>query len=226
MIELSDVAIEKLLSELNEDHSTIGFLGYASAYDAICKFLDRNKHIRMNANVSSAIAMSEGLNDYTKKAMEKHFHCSCISRYSNVENGMIAQQMPGITNEFYINFASYYVELLNLENNNTCSLGKPGRIVVTDFYNKAMPLIRYDTGDIGTMGERIMNGKKFPVLEKIEGRKMDMVFNSNGDLVSSFTITNGMWKYTELNQYQFIQKGKKEYHFKLNCDQPFKENLN
>lgn len=220
VFELSDAAIEKLLIGLNKDSSTIGFLGYASAYDAICRFLDKHPSFKIRAKVRSAIGMSEALNQYTKEAMQRHFNCSCVSRYSNVENGMIAQQ-PANGNEFHINFASYYVEVLNLENNDACTFGKAGRIVVTDLYNEGMPLIRYDTGDIGVMNEKIINGKTIPVLEKIEGRKMDMVFNSNGDLVSSFTITNGMWKYTELKQYQFIQRGKNQYLFKLNCDEPF-----
>lgn len=221
VLELSDDAIRKLIAKLNSDSSTIGFLGYASAFDAICRFLDENKNIRIKAKVRSAIAMSEALNEYTSTAIERHFKCSCVSRYSNVENGIIAQQSISGAKEFYINFASYHVEVLNLNDNNTSAMGKEGRIVVTDLYNKAMPLIRYDTGDIGVMNEKKVNGKKIPVLEKVEGRKMDMVFNTKGDLVSSFTITNSMWKYAELKQYQFIQTDKNKYLFKLNCTLPF-----
>lgn len=222
VFELSDTAIQKLLNRLNQDKSTIGLLAYASAFDAICRFLDKNEYIKIKAKVQSAIAMSEALNEYTKEAMQRHFNCTCISRYSNVENGIIAQQFKSGGDEFYINFASYFVEVLNLDNDDVCPMGRVGRIVVTDLYNEAMPMIRYDTGDIGSMNEKIIAGKLIPILQKIEGRKMDMVFNTAGDLVSSFTITNGMWKYTELKQYQFIQTGISEYLFKLNCTLPFK----
>ena len=221
VLELSDEAIEGLLEKINADKSNIGFIAYASAFDAICRFLDTNKNYKITAKVRSSIAMSEALNDYTKEAMKRHFKCKCISRYSNVENGMIAQQSLNGGNEFYINFASYYVEILNLNDNDPCPNGKEGRIVITDLYNEGMPMIRYDTGDIGVMNEKLVNGQKIPVLEKIEGRKMDMVFNTNGDLVSSFTITNSMWKYNEIKQYQFIQISKNKYLFKLNCDLPF-----
>jgi phenylacetate-CoA ligase len=222
VFELSDGAIKQLINKINADKSTIGLLAYASAFDAICRFLDANPSIKIKAKVNSAIAMSEGLNDYTKEAIQRHFNCVCISRYSNVENGMIAQQALSGGKEFYINFASYFVEVLNFDNNESCPFGKEGRIVITDLFNKAMPMIRYDTGDIGVMNEKIIEGKKIHLLEKIEGRKMDMVFNTSGDLVSSFTITNSMWKYTELIQYQFIQIQKDQYLFKLNCDVPFK----
>lgn len=218
---LSDAAIQTLIDAINADASTIGFLAYASAFDAICRYLDKNPHIKITANVQSAIAMSEALNEYTKQGMQKHFNCQCVSRYSNVENGMIAQQQVGAANEFYINFASYYVEVLNIDNDKPCTIGQAGRIVVTDLYNQAMPLIRYDTGDIGVLAHKNINGVDTPILQKIEGRKMDMVFNTAGHLVSSFTITNGMWKYTELSQYQFIQTGKATYLFKLNCTETF-----
>ncbi len=218
---LSDASIQTLIDTINADKSTIGFLAYASAFDAICRYLDKNPHIKITANVQSAIAMSEALNEYTKQAMQKHFNCHCVSRYSNVENGMIAQQHANAANEFYINFASYYVEVLHIDNDVPCTLGQAGRIVVTDLYNQAMPLIRYDTGDIGVLAQKNINGIDTPILQKIEGRKMDMVFNTAGHLVSSFTITNGMWKYTELCQYQFIQTDKATYLFKLNCDETF-----
>ncbi len=221
VFDLSDAAIEQLLVRLNKDQSTIGLLAYASAFDAICRFLDRHPQMQIKSNVQSAIAMSEALNDYTKEAMQRHFNCVCISRYSNVENGMIAQQSTDGSGIFFINFASYYVEVLNMDDDQTCQMGMPGRVVVTDLCNEAMPMIRYDTGDIGILNEQLVNGNPIPVLEKIEGRKMDMVFNTNGHLVSSFTITNGMWKYTELTQYQFIQASKTCYLFKLNCGTPF-----
>jgi phenylacetate-CoA ligase len=221
VFELSDEAIEKILKKVNTDKSNIGFLAYASAFDAICRYLELNKNFKIKAKIKSVIAMSESLNDYTKEAMQRHFKCKCISRYSNVENGIIAQQSLNGGKEYYINLASYYVEILNMHDNGICAKGQEGRIVVTDLYNEGMPMIRYDTGDIGVMNEKMVDGRKIPVLEKIEGRKMDMVFNTNGDLVSSFTITNNMWKYTEIKQYQFIQISKNKYLFKLNCDLPF-----
>jgi len=48
-----------------------------------------------------------------------------------------------------------------------------------------------------------------------------MVYNTHGNLVSSFTITNNMMLYPESKQYQFIQLGRSEYYFKLNPDGNF-----
>lgn len=225
VFDLSDDAIKVLLDKINKDKSTIGFLAYASAFDAFCRYMAANNCKPVKANVRSVIAMSESLNDFTKEHMKKYFGSTCVSRYSNVENGIIAQQDVDGSNEYYINLASYHVEILNVDNDTVCEYGKPGRIVITDLYNFGMPMIRYDTGDIGVMKLMTVNGKQVPVLDKIEGRRMDMVFSTTGGLVSSFTITNTMWKYTELKQYQFIQKGSREYLFKLNCEKPFEKEI-
>lgn len=82
-------------------------------------------------------------------------------------------------------------------------------------------MIRYDTGDLGVFKSGDFDGKPAKYLESVEGRKMDQIYKTNGQLVSSYVITNNMWKYKEIKQYQFIQFGEKEYLFKLNTGDKF-----
>ena len=77
-----------------------------------------------------------------------------------------------------------------------------------------MPIIRYDTGDIAKLG---LNKDGLLELEQIEGRKMDVIYDSKANLVSSFVVYTKFYKYYHLlKQYQFIQQGEKEYEIKLN----------
>jgi len=218
VMDLSDEKIDTIIKALERDKSNKGILSYASALEAMCRYMDTSNHLKV-PRINSVIAMSEGLNNYTKEASKKYFSTNVVSRYSNVENGIIAQQMPNQSNEFIVNWASYFVEILELDNDNQVALGKPGRIVITDLFNYAMPMIRYDTGDIGILNWDA--NQKAKVLSNVEGRKMDMVYDTSENLMSSFTITNNMWLYTEIKQYQFIQISKKQYLFKLNLSQPF-----
>jgi len=55
-----------------------------------------------------------------------------------------------------------------------------GEIVVSGLENKAMPLIRYCTGDIGKLGEKCSCGRNTKTLE-VFGRK-DQVFNGMTEL--------------------------------------------
>lgn len=150
--------------------------------------------------------------------MSHYFGVDAVSRYSNVENGIIAQQVNQST-FFLVNWASYVVEILSISSNERVENGTIGRIVITDLFNSAMPFIRYDTGDFGTL--EWSEKYKQLVLKSVEGRKMDQVFNTKGELVSSFTITNNMWFFQEILQYQFIQLGPNSYQFTLNVGEKF-----
>ncbi|WP_373517303.1 CoF synthetase [Pricia sp.] len=221
VFKLDDDKIKALLDSVKTDTSPKSILGYASALDRIVKYLERNPTDMSKANVISIIAMSESLDGPTKKTLGAYFNCPVVSRYANLENGMFAQQTSWSGNDFLVNLASYHIEILDLHENIPVKEGEMGRIVVTDLFNRAMPIIRYDTGDLGILGKSEKNGKTHQVFQKIEGRKMDAIYNTKGEVVSSFTITNSMWKYIELAQYQFIQMSRKEYKFKLNAVEKF-----
>jgi len=124
-------------------------------------------------------------------------------------------------NEFHLNTASYVFEILKLGKDEPIEDGELGRIVVTDLYNYGMPIIRYDTGDLGIKKSSSNCSFNTPVFTSVEGRRMDMIFDTKGEIISSFTITNNLWRYPEIVQYQFIQTGEKEYEFILNLEEEF-----
>lgn len=220
VIKLNDDKIDSLLDKMKKDNSIIGILGYGSALELICKYLDHHPETSVRKNVRSIISMSESLNEYTKDTMENYFGVPVVSRYSNLENGILAQQERDGTDKYLVNTASYKLEILHLDYDEPVKDGQLGRIVVTDLFNYAMPMIRYDTGDVGAMlpaGER--DPKRY--LSVVEGRKLDLLYDTKGELVSSYIVYKNMWQYTEINQYQLIQEGPKEYTFKINSDEGF-----
>ena len=220
VVNLSEEAISKEIDNLESKYENISFLGYPSALENIASHINKNRKM-LSFKVNSIITMSESLDNSQRELMKKSFKCNNVfSRYSNVENGIIAQQIKPDSSDFMINTSSFIVEILNEKNENVDN-GKLGKIVVTDLFNKGMPLIRYDTGDLGSKSISEIDGIKCQILNRVEGRRMDTIYNTKGELISSFNITNGMWDYSELLQYQFIQKTNKEYIFKLNAPDGF-----
>lgn len=217
VIDLDDKKIEEFIRQLENDNSTFGFLGYSSALELVARYLEKNRKEPVKAKVGSIISMSEALNEYTKITLPVYFNVPVLSRYSNIENGIIAQQEDKSGTEFFINSASYYIEILDVNSDNPVKDGELGRIVVTDLYNYAMPMIRYDTGDVGAF-----NPDDRGYLSRIEGRKLDLIYDTKGALVSSYIVYKNMWQYTEINQYQLIQCGEKDYIFKVNSNETFK----
>lgn len=213
--DLEDDKILKLVHQLENDRSTKSILAYTSSLQSICKYLDRQEGRIWNFKVNTVIAVAEGLNDYVRTAIKKYFNCEVISRYSNSENGIIAQQgLASINTDFKINWASYYIEILDLNRDVPVEYGISGRIVITDLFNYSMPLIRYDTGDVGVLGLDTEDKDGALVLKSIDGRKMDMFTNTKGEFISSH-IVHHILQVEEIDQFQFVQENYKDYILKL-----------
>lgn len=206
----------KVIKDLIASKSTNSWLGYASSYEGICKYLDENKHPPIPNKLKSIIAMSERLNDYTKDTMYKYFNTEVVSRYSNIENGILAQQPLGNKKYFEINEASYYVEILSLDSDKPLEDGQSGRIVITDLFNYCIPMIRYDTGDIGIKNS--IDSKS--IFTSVNGRKVDVIYDANGNIITVNLGSLGN-NYPVLNQFQLIQRAKGTYHFKMNVNHKF-----
>ena len=220
VLNLNDKVIESLLDDWQNQRQPFGIIGYASALESISKYLRSNSISEFKTKVNSIITISETLDPMVKEHLTAVFGVQVVSRYSNVENGIIAQQPITNENYFEVNERSYFIETFDLNEDKPVANGSVGRIVLTDLYNFGMPMIRYDTGDIGMIKRE--DGKL--VLEQLSGRKLDVLYNTAGSQVNALLVYKNMWQYTELDQYQLIQKGKKLYQIIISSSQPFQRN--
>ncbi|MBR9853693.1 MAG: CoF synthetase [Algicola sp.] len=214
---LTNTRVEHFLDLLAKSPQPKSILGFPSALEQICKYIDTNNVKPRLKNLKGLIANSEYLNDYTRDAVENLLGAPIYSRYSSEELGIIAHQTKFSGKHFEVNWASYFVEILDMEKDIAAKEGCYGRLVITDLFNRSMPLIRYDTGDIAMFNE----GDNC-LLKTVEGRKMDMVYDTNGNLLSSYVVYTKFYPFYDLlHQYQFIQVGQKEYLIKLNLKDEF-----
>lgn len=216
---LNHESLEKTVDKISRESEYISLIGYSSGFRDLCDHIKKKK-LKLNTKVSSIIAISEALGPKTKNDMEANFNTQVLSRYSNAENGIIAQQFPNAGNNFHINWASYFVEILEVDTDKPAAYGNLGRIVITDLFNYCMPMIRYDTGDLGVMEIDNNPFNNAPVLTKVEGRKMDVLFDTKGNRVTPF-LAYELEQFQELKQFQVIQEGKTQYIVLLNTERPF-----
>ena len=218
--DLSDNAIKEKLKFIVDYSKGCGamVMGYASTLTAFQKYFDKYGYDDVEgANVYGVVSGSEMLYDATRLSIEKAFNCRCVSRYANEENGFLGQDCEE-NNTFLMNRADYFVEILKMNSDEAAEVGEVGRIVVTDLYNYAMPMIRYDTGDVGARVKVIHNGIERYAVGSFGGRIVDSVKDSKGNLVSPHAITNLMWKYQNIIQFQFVQKSIGNYKLFLNAN--------
>ena len=219
ILNMSEQGIAQLMAKLNKRKGRVSFLTYPTALEKICQYIDELDDNPIAFNTKSIITISEYQNQYTRQNTLKYFGVTPLSRYSNNETGIMAQQICAVDERFRINDSSYVMEILELKSDHRVPNGQLGRIVLTDLFNFATPLIRYDTGDIGKME---IDADGIPYFTHISGRKVDQLYDTKGNLISSH-LSLRLMDYGKFKQYQLVQKSKTEYHINLNTDKPVDE---
>jgi phenylacetate-CoA ligase len=84
--------------------------------------------------------------------------------------------------------------------------GVEGNLVATLLVNQAMPLLRYRTGDRGSLLTGSCGcGHPFPLLGMVTGRRADVLVLAGGWRVSPYALTCAMEQVTEVLRYQVTQ---------------------
>ena len=176
---LNDDTLKRIVEVLKEE-KVKNILSYASTLDVISKYMLEHNEEQNKYSVKSIFSSSELLQEETRKILKKIFKCNVYSRYSNQENGILAQEIS--SNEYYrLNEADYYIEFLKIDSDEEANKGEISRIVVTDLYNYATPIIRYDTGDLAIYDEDKYGNK---IIKELYGRREDLIYNTRGRVVS------------------------------------------
>jgi len=140
--------------------------------------------IRPDGVISAAMT----LHDWQRGVIEEAFGCAVTNRYGCEEVSLIAcecEEHRGL----HLNADSVYCEVVP---DDRLSAGpKAGRLLVTDLTNRAMPLIRYQVGDVVIPSERTCAcGRGLPLIEQVVGREADYVLTPAGSLISGISLTD------------------------------------
>ena len=120
------------------------------------------------APLEQILTLADSVDDSLRDLVQEVFGAKIVDRYSSVEFGMIALQCPK-HNHLHVISPNVYVEVVD-ENDQPVPIGTPGRILITSLHGFAMPLLRYEQGDIVTMGDKCDSGITWPVIESVHGR--------------------------------------------------------
>lgn len=197
-----------LCNHLKKRTNSIIF-GYASSVCDFYNFL-RNRQIDpKNLKIKLVVCDSDELTLRNKRALEKYFSCPVINRYDNEENGLLAITKP-YDDKFITNYTSLYFELLDINSDTSVAPGEVGRVVITDYFNKAMPLIRYDTGDLAVSNDISGNIR---TLSALKGRSSDYLYSVDGKKISGVAISGITEIFASIERYQLVQNSKSDFIF-------------
>lgn len=190
---------------------------YSSALTALAGYIRRH-HVDISSwKVEMIFSMGEALPQGTYDLLKEIFGFAPVRSYGNNENGFIAVQLNE-EDRYTADLYNYYIEILKLDADQPAAPGETGRIVVTDLYNQAFPMIRYDTGDTGKFVRVVdENGRIHGYFTEIYGRRGSLLYNTSGEPLSIHVFMNVLINLEgRVRQAQCIQWEKNRYELKLN----------
>ena len=183
--------------------------GYASSVCDFMRYVKREGVDTSKFKIKLIVCDSDELTVANKRELEKTFSCPVINRYDNEENGLLAISMP-YSEEMRVNHPGIYVELLHPDRDEPVAPGEIGRVVVTDLYNHAMPLIRYDLGDLAVSHDPV---GRIRTLSAFAGRAADCIYAPDGRMVSSVAVSGITEVFDTVVKYQMVQESRDAYTF-------------
>ena len=188
-------------------------MGYTSALAAVADDLLR-ADLRLSVPLRAVVTIAETLSPDRRRVIEEYFRAPIINRYGLREFGAWSGQTCSLSGEqFHVNTELVVAEILH-QDGSPARPGETGRVVMTDLFNYAMPLIRYDTGDLAVAGSAgCACGRGFPLFGPIQGRSQECLSTPSGRLISPVVLGQYLFVHKDnldaVSHYQLVQQDRR-----------------
>ena len=186
---------------------------FPNALIPFAEFVQKNR-IELPA-VKAITCTGETLYDDQKKLLEHVFKGKVYEKVGTRESGVIAaecRQRDGL----HVFSAGVLFEILRADGT-PAAAGEIGRVILTDFFNKGMPLIRYDIGDmaVAAPGQTCPCGSPLPKIARYLGRTRDIVIDAKGNPRPGYLFVEVIRSMNYKSQFQIIQEENSLLHTKI-----------
>ena len=134
---------------------------------------------RAISEISQIMTLADRVTPQLRNLVREAFGARIIDRYSSVEFNLIALQCPRHDHMHQI-VPNVHLEVVD-ENNRPVPSGEPGRVLITGIHGYGMPMLRYEQGDIITMGGPCDTGITWPVVQEVHGRVRSYGIGPDGE---------------------------------------------
>ena len=174
--------------------------------------------------------MGQFLDEQTRKLIESALHTKVFDFYASTELGCLAWECSEHFG-YHINMDSVVLEVLD-NNDEPVSPGERGKLICTGLLSHAMPFIRYNMGDVGSLSdESCPCGRGLPILEHLDGRAYDFFISADGASHSPSLIQNQILRVPGVQQFKVVQESETsvtvnivpDTHFSIDTTERLKE---
>jgi len=155
----------------------------------------------------------ELLDTVSRRFINSAFNVDMLDVYGCTEAGNIAWECSEHAG-YHTNIDLVVTEFVKDEEHVT--MGEAGKIILTPLWNYAMPLIRYEIGDVGRpSSERCPCGRGLPLMEVIEGRYEDFIVLPSGRMISPYVTSRYFENVEGIDEYRIIQQARSNFIIQL-----------
>lgn len=162
--------------------------GYASSIFILAKYVYENE---IEIKIKGIMPTSEMCPSHYKEMYKKAFKCRICDSYGARDGNIAAFECP--EGNFHLNEYSIVI---------TKNRDLSGSILVTDLFNKSMPIINYEVGDVMEFSsDKCLCGSNKIIVKQLLGRKENVMEFGNGRAITGpgWTI---LFKDKNIDKYQ------------------------
>ena len=158
--------------------------------------------------VRSISCTGENLYEHQRKLFQDTFGGEVFEKVGTRESGVFACECH-LHKGLHVFTEGVFLEILN-SHGQPAQPGEIGKVIITDLFNRSMPLIRYDIGDMAIASDgRICDcGNPLPLIEKLLGRDRDIILDSYGNPKPGYLFAEVILDMNLSAQFQVVQPDK------------------
>lgn len=163
--------------------------------------------------LNGIITTAEMLQPQYRTNIEETFNCKVFNHLGCNDGGFMSY-------ECRLHDGLHYCDMLSvLETHGGGDAQTPGgHLLITNLWNRSTPFVRYENGDIVVLGDRPCKcGQKFPLIESVVGRTMDIITFSNGRSLSGPPLTL-IFGRMEIDGWQVVQRSRDSLEVRVLCE--------
>lgn len=218
--EMSQARLDGFIEEIRALRPRMLF-GYPSALAHIARHAEATGRRVDDLGIKVAFVTSERLYDHQRAQIEKTFACRVANGYGGRDAGFIAHECPA--GGMHITAEDIIVEIVD-EVGRPLPPGVSGEVVVTHLATGDFPFIRYRTGDVAILDDKMCScGRGLPLIREVQGRTTDFIVAQDGTVMHGLALIYIIRDLPGVRQFKIVQNSLDEMRILLVTDDRFRE---
>jgi phenylacetate-CoA ligase len=160
--------------------------------------------------------MGSALVPAVRRTIAEAFRCKVVEDYGSAELGSIGCECAR-EDGLHLFSSLFFLEFVR--DGKAVRPGELGRILVTDLTNRAMPLIRYDIGDVGHVLPGACSCGRHTPRFKVLGRIQDTLVLPDGGVFTEHQVSDVLYQYPGVDWFQLLQQSPRRFDLQVVPDE-------